>query len=81
MPNATQTRDFRIRLKAARQGAGFTPGDLADELAACGKDITVDDIVNWENGKDAPKAWEDHIVVAAEILLGADGQLTEALGW
>jgi hypothetical protein len=81
MPNATQTRDFRIRLKAARQGAGFTPGDLADELAACGKDITVDDIVNWENGKAAPKAWEDHVVVATEILLGVDGELTEALGW
>ena len=32
MANATQTRDFRIRLKAARQGAGFTPADLADEL-------------------------------------------------
>ena len=81
MANATQTRDFRIRLKAARLAAGFTPADLADELAACGKDITVDDIVAWENGKDAPKAWEDHVVVAAEILLGADGQLTEALGW
>ena len=81
MSNATQTRDFRIRLKAARQGAGFTPGDLAHELVACGKDIAVDDIVSWENGKAAPKAWDEPTVVAIEILLNADGQLTEALGW
>ena len=81
MSNATQTRDFRIRRKSARQGAAFTPGDLADELAACGKDITVDEVVNWENGKGAPREWERPIVEAAEILLGADGQLTDALGW
>ena len=81
MSNATQICDFRIRFKSARQGAGFTPGDLADELAACGKDITVDEVVNWENGKGAPREWERPIVEAAEILLGADGQLTDALGW
>ena len=81
MSNATQTRDFRIRLKSARQGAGFTPADLADELAACGKDITVDEVTNGENGKGAPKEWERPVVEAAEILLSAEGQLTEALGW
>ena len=81
MSNATQTRDFRIRLRSARQGAGFTPGDLADELIACGKDVSADDVANWENGKGAPKEWEKPVVVAAEIILGAEGQLTEALGW
>jgi DNA-binding transcriptional regulator YiaG len=79
--NASQNRDFRIRLKSARQGAGFTPGDLADELAASGNDITVATVSDWENGKDAPKEWEKPIVVAAESILGAEGQLTEALGW
>ena len=81
MSNASQNRDFRIRLKAARQGAGFTLGDLADELEACGKDISLDAITAWENGKDAPKEWERPIVEAAEVVLGAEGQLTEALGW
>lgn len=80
MSNATQTRDFRIRLKSARQGAGFTPGDLADELSASGSDITVDTVIAWENGKDAPREWDKPVVVAAEIILGAEGQLTEALG-
>mgnify|MGYP003491547879 CR=1 FL=1 len=80
MSNATQTRDFRIRPTSARQGAGFTPGDLADELSASGSDITVDTVVNWENGKESPREWDRPVVVAAEIILGAEGQLTEALG-
>ena len=52
MSNASQNRDFRIRLKAARQGAGFTLGDLADELEACGKDISLDTITAWENAEN-----------------------------
>lgn len=81
MSNATQNRDFRIRLKSARQGAGFTPGDLADELAASGSDVSVSTVDAWENGKDAPREWDRSVVVSAEIILGAEGQLTEALGW
>ena len=81
MSNATQTRDFRIRLRSARQGAGFTPGDLADELTACGKDISADEVASWENGKSAPREWEMPVVKAAEIILGAEGELTDALGW
>lgn len=81
MSNASQNREFRIRLKAARQGAGFTPQDLADELTASGSEVDVATINDWENGKDAPKEWERPVVVAAEIILGADGQLTDALGW
>ena len=81
MSNASQNRDFRIRLKAARQGMGFTPGDLADELTACGKPIDVDTVNAWENGKDAPREWDRPLVEAAEVILGAEGQLTDALGW
>lgn len=81
MSNATQNRDFRIRLKSARQGAGFTPGDLADELTACGQAVDVDTVNAWENGKEAPREWERPLVEAAEVVLGAEGQLTDALGW
>ena len=81
MSNASHNRDFRIRLKAARQGAGFTTGDLADELTACGSAVSVDTVDAWENGKAAPREWERPLVEAAEVVLGAEGQLTEALGW
>lgn len=81
MSNASQIRDFRMRLKSARQGAGFTPGDLADELEACGRAVDVDTVTNWENGKGAPREYERAAVEATEVILGCDGELTEALGW
>lgn len=81
MSNASQNRDFRMRFKSARQGAGFTPQDLADELEACGKPVSVDTVNDWENGKDAPREWDRPLVEAAEVILGAEGQFSDALGW
>jgi transcriptional regulator with XRE-family HTH domain len=81
LSNANQNRAFRIAFKAARQGAGFTLQDLADELGAGGSEASLDTLTAWESGKDAPREWDRPDVEAVERTLGVDGQLSEALGW
>jgi DNA-binding transcriptional regulator YiaG len=79
--NASQNRDFRMRFKAARQGVGFTLQDLADESAQSEHAVDLDTLTAWENGKEAPREWEREAIETLEVTLGAEGTLTEALGW
>lgn len=81
MSNANQQRAFRMRMKAARQGVGYTLQDLADELGEGEFPTSLDDLTAWENGKGAPREWDRDAVEAIERAIGADGALTEALGW
>lgn len=41
---------INISLKAARVNAGLTQRELAEAL-----NVTVDTVLNWENGKSEPK--------------------------
>ena len=81
MSNATQNRAFRIGLKSARQGVGYTLDDLAGELGQSEAPASLETLTGWESGKDAPREWERPVVEAVERALGAEGALTEALGW
>ena len=81
MSNATQNRAFRMALKAARQGVGFTLQDLADDLATNDVDASLDTLTRWEDGKEAPREWDRPAVEAVERTLGVEGTLIEALGW
>ena len=81
MSNSSQLRVFRIALKSARQGLGYTLDDLADELAQADDATPVEDLTAWENGKSGPREWDRAAVEAIERTLGAEGTLTEALGW
>lgn len=81
MSNASQNRAFRIALKAARQGVGYTLQDLADELGEGDAPTSADTLTAWEAGKEAPREWDRPAVEAIEAALGAEGALTEPLGW
>jgi transcriptional regulator with XRE-family HTH domain len=81
MSNATQNRAFRMALKTARQGAGYTLQDLADALGEGEDPVSVDTLTAWEAGKEAPREWDRPVVEAVEAALGDEGTLTAALGW
>lgn len=81
MSNAKQNQAFSRELKAARQGSGYTVQDLADELGETDTPVDVATLTAWENGKEAPREWDRPTIEAVERSLGADGTLTEAIGW
>ncbi|MCU1453524.1 MAG: hypothetical protein JWN46_1670 [Acidimicrobiales bacterium] len=81
MSNAAQNRAFRMALKAARQGAGYTLQDLADALDEGDAPVTLDTLTRWEAGSEAPREWDRPVVEAVEAALGDEGSLTGALGW
>jgi len=81
MSNASQQRAFRVALKSARQGVGYTLADLADELAEGAAPTSFDELTAWESGAGAPREWDRPAVDAVERCLGTAGSLVVALGW
>ncbi len=81
MSNASQNRAFRIGLKAARQGVGYTLDDLAGELGETDAAVSLETLTAWESGKEAPREWDRPSIEAIERAVGAEGALVEALGW